>query len=225
MEEGASPHIALVVPHSNTVMERDFALVRRGRSDFSVWRIRLEDVTPEAEERMLAEELPGCLEEIARTEPELVVFGCTSAGALGGLAHDSAIARSIRSATGSEVVTVVSAMVEQLRMVGPTQVAVFTPYAGALTRTVADCVTEAGFKVVTAIGMGLLDNTEIGRIDPDRIVGFVTDRMQGVYPDAVFLSCTNWRAMEAIDPLTEALGLPVLTSNQVTLEAVGRRES
>jgi maleate isomerase len=104
-------------------------------------------------------------------------------------------------------------------------VSVFTPYAGPLTRTVADCIAEAGLMVVTATGMGLLDNTEIGRVEPERIVDFVTDRMRGVYPDAVFLSCTNWRAMEAIDPLTEALGLPVLTSNQVTLEAVERRLS
>lgn len=218
-----SPRIALIVPHSNTVMEPDFARAQDPPLDVTVWRIQLDDVTPAAEHRMLRDELPRRLQEIAPTGPDLVVFGCTSAGALGGLGHDSEIARRIRGATGSEVVTVVAAMVEELDASAPTQVALFTPYAGGLTRTVADCVTEAGFTVVTASGMGLLDNTEIGRVSPDEIIDFVTERMRGIYPDAVFLSCTNWRAMETIAPLSDALGVPVLTSNQVTCAAVTRR--
>lgn len=220
-----SPRIALIVPHSNTVMEPDFARSQDPPLDVTVWRIQLDEVTPQAERRMLDDELPRRLQEIAPTGPDLVVFGCTSAGALGGLGHDAQIARRIRAATGSEVVTVVSAMLEQLDSVAPTQVAVLTPYAGALTSRVADCVTEAGFMVVTATGMGLVDNVEIGRVGPDRIVSFVTEQVRGVYPDAVFLSCTNWRAMEAIAPLSDALGVPVLTSNQVTLEAARKRVS
>jgi maleate isomerase len=76
-----------------------------------------------------------------------------------------------------------------------------------------------------AMGMGLVDNAAIGRVEPGEIVSFVRERMEGLNPDAVFLSCTNWRAVEAIEPLAQALGLPVLTSNQVTLDAIGSRLS
>ncbi len=56
--------------------------------------------------------------------------------------------------------------------------------------------------------MGLADNDEIGKVAPDDIVSFVSRRMRGLNPDAVFLSCTNWRAVEALAPLSDALGPP-----------------
>ena len=42
---------------------------------------------------MIEVALPEALTDIARTDPEVVVFGCTSAGALGGLEHDAGVAR------------------------------------------------------------------------------------------------------------------------------------
>ncbi len=47
---------------------------------------------------------------------------------------------------------------------------------------------------------------------------FVTRELAqaAVDADAVFLSCTNWRAAEALGALRSALGVPVLSSNQVT---------
>jgi maleate isomerase len=223
MDNEHTARVALIVPASNTVMEPDFARAGGPAFEVTVWRIQLDSVTREAEERMLDEELPARLDKIAPTEPDLVVFGCTSAGALGGLGHDAAIARRIHEATGADVVTVVGAMVEHLDAVDRTQVAVFTPYTGELTRAVATCVTESGYRVPIAKGMGLVDNDEIGEVAPHEIVSFVSKHMQGLDPDAVFLSCTNWRAVEAIEPLREALDLPVLTSNQVTLDSVRSR--
>jgi maleate isomerase len=37
--------------------------------------------------------------------------------------------------------------------------------------------------------------------------------------DAVFVSCTNFRAGEAIDDIKAATGLPVVTANQATFQA------
>jgi len=217
-------HLALIVPASNTVMEPDF----HGKgTDFpwtvSTWRIFLESVTKEAEIRMLEEELPRCLAQITTTEPDLVVFGCTSAGSLGGLDSDRKMIDNIRASTGTRAVTVISAMLAELEVIGPGRVAVFTPYAEELTSSVTRCVTKAGFKIACTQGMGLIDNGDIGRVTPDQITNFVREKMAGISADCVFLSCTNWRAIEAIDSLRRALGIPVLSSNQVTLKA-SRRE-
>ena len=203
-------------------MEPDFH--RDGARDLTVstWRIFLDSVTREAEERMLSEELPRCLEQMAPTDPDLVVFGCTSAGSLEGLEHDTALGRSIAERTGAEVVTVVGSMVAELGATAAERVAVFTPYTDELTTSLAGCVAEAGYEVVRAGGMEILDNARIGAVTPDRIAEFVRDGMMGVEADAVFLSCTNWRAIEALDRLTEELGVPVLSSNQVTLASVKR---
>jgi len=214
--------IALIVPDSNTVMEPDFHRTLDSRATVSTWRTHLDSVTRAAEERMLAEELPRCLSHMQSTPPDLVVFGCTSAGALDGLAHDEAMKRDISERVGAEVVTVVGSMVTELAGLAAERVAVFTPYSAELTESVARCVSEAGYALAAVRGMGILDNREIGAVEPASIADFVRSGMRGVSADAVFLSCTNWRAMEAIGPLTAELDLPVLSSNQVTLASVRR---
>jgi maleate isomerase len=210
--------VALIVPHSNTVMEPDFHRMGGDVFDVRTWRIQLDAVTREAEERMLGQTLDTRLEEVAPTQPSLVVFGCTSAGALGGLDHDARVAQRITDATAAPVVTVVGSMVEQLAALSASRVAVFTPYVDDLTRSISACVREAGYEVALERGVGLVDNEEIGSMEPDWIVDFVTGELgkSGADVDAVFLSCTNWRATEALDAASAALGVPVLSSNQVT---------
>jgi maleate isomerase len=130
----------------------------------------------------------------------------------------------IRAQTGADVVTVIGAMLAALEATRPGRVAIFTPYTDELTSSVTHCVAEAGYEIACAKGMGFRDNAVIGRVAPAEIMAFVETGMVGVSADCVFLSCTNWRAIEAIDVLRGALGMPVLSSNQVTLEA-SRRSS
>ena len=213
-------HVGLIVPASNTVMEPDFHRAISNLTTTSTWRIVLESVTREAEVRMLEQELPRCLDGLRDTQPDIAVFGCTSAGSLDGLEHDAAIARSVASATGANAVTVMGAVVGELQALAGRRVAVFTPYREELTNSVAGCIAEAGYQVVTARGMGILDNREIGRVTPAEIVHFVTQGMQHKVADCVFLSCTNWQAIGAIDPLKRRLEMPVISSNQATIDNV-----
>jgi len=71
-----------------------------------------------------------------------------------------------------------------------------------------------------AAGMGLRENLQIGRVTPDEIVSFVESRLPSTDADCVFLSCTNWRALQAIEPLRKKLGIPVVSSNQAAMAAV-----
>jgi maleate isomerase len=201
-------------------MEPDFHHHVAPYGGVSTTRIFLEEVTREAEVKMLRDELPQALRLIKTIAPRLVVFGCTSAGSLDGVEHDAAIARSIEEATGARAVTVVASVLAQLRRIEATRVAIFTPYGEELTRSVANCVVEGGHKMVKAAGMGILDNREIGRVSPDEIVKFVEGRMVGVSADCLFLSCTNWRAVAATGRLRKLLGLPVLSSNQACIDEV-----
>jgi maleate isomerase len=100
------------------------------------------------------------------------------------------------------------------------RVAVFTPYAEALTESVAACVRDGGFTVTSARGMGIVENRGIGAVTPEEIVSFVEGAARGDDADCVFLSCTNWQAVAAIPELTRRLGRPVISSNQASIEAV-----
>jgi maleate isomerase len=212
--------IGLIVPSSNTVMEPDFHRQIGASAVVSTTRILLEDVTREAETRMLEEYLPLAIKLIGTTGPHVIVFGCTSAGALGKLSHDDAISRLIEERTGAKAVTVLRAVLMQLSMLRPQKIAVFTPYIEDLTSSIARSLAEAGFPVSKAAGMGIKANLEIGRVTPAEIVRFVEAQLSGIDPDCLFLSCTNWRAIQAIQHLQKKLGIPVITSNQAAIEIV-----
>ncbi len=212
--------VGLIVPSSNTVMEPDFHRQIGAAAIVSTTRILLEDVTREAEVRMLEDDLPQAIKRIGTTAPDVVVFGCTSAGALGKLSHDDAIAKRIEEKTGARAVTVLRAVLMQLAAIRPTRVAVFTPYIEDLTNSIARSLAEAGYPVVRAAGMGITQNLEIGRVTPKEIVRFVESQVTVIGPDCIFLSCTNWRAVEVIDSLQKEWGIPVVSSNQAAIDVV-----
>ena len=212
--------VGLIVPSSNTVMEPDFHRQLGGQCVVSTSRIYLEQVTRDEEELMISDELPKALRLIRTTAPHVIVFGCTSAGSLGGIDSDAEIARRIEDLTGAKALTVVGSVVRQLKAIRPRKVAVFTPYRDDLTLSVAQCVVEAGYRLGKTAGMGILANRDIGRVSPAEIVQFVESHMDRADADCVFLSCTNWQAIEAIPALTDRLSLPVISSNQATIEAV-----
>ncbi|MFI5310401.1 MAG: Asp/Glu racemase [Gemmatimonadales bacterium] len=221
MSSGHPPRrVGLIVPSSNTVMEPDFHRNLGPEWVVSTTRIYLEDVTREAEVRMLEGDLPKAAELIGTTAPDVVVFGCTSAGAIGPAAHDAGIADLIRERTGARVVTVLGALHAQLRAIAPRRVALFTPYVEDLTASIAASLADGGFPPVKTVGMGIRANLEIGRVTPEQIVSFVESRIDGCAPDCLVLSCTNWRAMEAIEALSARMDLPVVSSNQAALAMV-----
>jgi maleate isomerase len=213
-----SMRIGLIVPSSNTVMEPDFHRHFTQPNIVSTTRIFLERVTREAEAKMLDEDLPVATQLIKTTAPDIVVFGCTSAGSLDGLIHDDGIGKMIAVQTGAKAITALRAAMQQLEAIRPQKIAVLTPYIEDLTASIARCISEGGYSIVKAAGMGITENLEIGSVTPAQITEFVESRMKGIAADCVFLSCTNWRAIEAIEPLQRKLGIPVLTSNQCAID-------
>jgi maleate isomerase len=115
------------------------------------------------------------------------------------------------------------AAMQQLEVIRPQKIAVLTPYIEDLTTSIARCISEGGYSIVKAAGMGITENLDIGRVTPTQIIEFVESQMDGIAADCVFLSCTNWRAIETIEPLQRKLRIPVITSNQAAIHAIGVR--
>ena len=73
---------------------------------------------------MLDNDLQKATELIRTTAPDVVIFGCTSAGALGTLAHDREIGERIRKGAGAPAVTVLEAVLWKVRAIDPRKIAV-----------------------------------------------------------------------------------------------------
>ena len=68
-------------------------------------------------------------------------------------------------------------------------------------------------------GLGITDNFGICNVTPSEIVAFAERELAGLSYDLLFVSCTNFRAVEARPLLMQRFGVPVVTSNQATIDA------
>jgi maleate isomerase len=215
--------VGLLVPSSNTVMEVDF--YRRLPEDTTLHTARMfmKDTTPEGESVMLDEYTMPAARALATALTHVVVFGCTSAGALRGNAYDRELCAKIGEETGAEVVSVIASVHEALDRRGGTRVGVITPYVDALNEKIQESVEASGdVKVAGIFGLGIDDNFAIASVEPTVIAAFAREKLAGLDIDLVFVSCTNFRAMDALPMLEQAFELPVVTSNLAAFEAVSR---
>ena len=124
--------VGLLVPSSNTVMERDLLAGLVDIAYIHSARMYLIETTADAEGRMLDDYLPQAIADIASLRPHITVFGCTSAGALRGLAYDRQLCKEIAKATSGTVISTIAAVSKALREAGGRRISVLTPYADHL---------------------------------------------------------------------------------------------
>ena len=74
--------LGLIVPSTNTVSEMDFQQFSPDDVGVHTSRMYIEETTAEDERRMVTEYLPPAVRDLATMRPDVVVFSCTSAGAV-----------------------------------------------------------------------------------------------------------------------------------------------
>jgi maleate isomerase len=215
-----STRIGLIVPSSNSVAEVDF--YRRLPSDCTLHtaRMYLVETTPEGESVMLDEHLPKATADLATVRPDVTVFACTSAGALRGNHYEAELIDRIGEQTGAATFSVAAAVRWAIRATGARRVGVITPYVDSLNEKIASSLEDDGLEVAAIHGLGITENFAIAEVEPERIAQFAVERFGGSDIELLFASCTNFRAFDAREDMQQALGLPVVTSNQAALSAV-----
>jgi maleate isomerase len=224
---GRPARVGLMIPSSNTMMEVDFARELPPGVALHTARMFMEDTTPAGESRMLDEFALPAARDLATARPDVVVFGCTSAGALRGNDYDTDLCERISELTGAPAVSTIAAVRAAIEASGAASVGVITPYVDELNEKIAASVEADGIQVAAITGLGITDNFEIAEVGHDEIVAFAVRALGRLAAegsiDLVFASCTNFGAMAARPAIAERLGLPVVTSNQAVLAAAVTR--
>lgn len=212
--------MALIVPSSNTIMENDLH-AGLPKSQFSVHtdRMYLVETTREAELRMIEQFAPQAAADLGTVKPDLLVFGCTSAGSLYGLDGDRKVCDRLSELSGCRTVGVINAVEKALARVNARRLAVLTPYNEDLTQSVAKSVA-AGREIVGAFGLGITDNVALADPTPADILAFAQKSLAGLSFDSILVSCTNFRALEARPALEAAFKVPVVTSNSAVIDEI-----
>lgn len=166
-----------------------------------------------------------CARYLASADVDVISYACTSGSFEGGPGSDRVILERIAAASsGTPAVAAATAVVQSLGQLNVRRLSIVTPYLEEVNAELARFMTAAGFDVVDVAGRGHLLNKDVAGETPEQILQFVL-RAVDRGADGVFLSCTNWRALEVVDQMENELGLPVVTSNQAmiwtTLRALG----
>jgi maleate isomerase len=112
--------------------------------------------------------------------------------------------------------TLVTGVRKALDAFGAKKLAIGTPYADELNSEVANYFIRSGFEIVNFEGMNLNYDREMIRVAPDYLVEFAK-AVDHTEADAFLMSCGALRTIEVVDRIEQALGKPVIASNQAML--------
>lgn len=211
--------VGLIVPSVNAVIEPDFAAVGLSGISFHATRVMLRETTPEGL-RAMNVGVEAAAELIASVTPDVVAFACTSGTFIDG---DAGLARqtaAIGRVVGCEVVATSRCIIEAFAHLGLSRIALATPYLDVINQAEQAFFAANGLTVTSMRGLGL-SGKAIREVPPQDVAALVRET-NTAESEAVFVSCTDFRAMEVAASLEAELKKPVLTSNQVTLWGVLR---
>ncbi|MEM7114302.1 MAG: Asp/Glu racemase [Chloroflexota bacterium] len=218
--------LGIVVPFSNTNLEPDMQMLRPNGVSLHFARAGgydLDEVPDSDQMRQFAlASLDEVMTSLAATRPDAILYGCTSATLAHGPDFDSQFAQQMSDMVGKPAITAAGALVLALEAIGARNIAFSSPYVEALNQEAIDFLGQCGFETVSSAYVGEdLGNYGQGELTPERVVelGKTAD---SPLADALVLSCTDMRAVEAIDALEDALGKPVITSNQALMFAAAK---
>ena len=207
--------IGLLVPSINTTMETEF------------WRIAPEGVsvhtarisggrhgTPE-ELRSMEEASKHAARDVAMVEPDVVVYGCTSGSFFEGPQWNKRISEQLSEITKAPTVTTAGAMAACLLAGGHRKVDVVTPYVDVTNERLKQFLKSHGVDVSKLGTFDMLDMFDHAKIQPEEIYSKVKESATPE-ADAVFVACTQLRALEVLDMLERDLGKPVYSAVQAS---------
>ena len=181
-----------------------------------------------AHTRALAEssDMEVAADRLRATMPVAAAYVDTSISFIRGPGGDLDISRRIESFLGVPTVSTSTAVVDACRALGVSSLGVLTVYVDAVNETIPAFFEPQGVRIARMkkadSNMEAGNNSEdLGRMSPRELVelGRATDDTS---VGAVFIPCTAVRTLDAIEPLEDAIGKPVITAIQATMWRVSR---
>ena len=211
--------VGLLVPSTNSAAEPELA--RHLPEEATVHTARMRITAEGGPAAMLDTYLPEAVTDLATLGPDVVLFACTTAGALRGSAYETELLREIEERTGAKALSVMAEAVAALRQAGARRVGLLTPYPEEGTRAVENALRAAGFDVPVARGLQV-PGVRPSELTAEDLIAFGREALAGVDVDVVFVSCTDLFTLDALDQFEAAFGKPVMTSMSVGVAAVKR---
>ena len=162
----------------------------------------------------LTDEIAHAAETLADAGPDLIVFHCTNTSMKEGADGEARIINLIHKTTGIEALSTSSLINDALRVLGLKKLVLLSPYMS--NTPIIDYLNAAGIDVVRDVALKCKTAADFEAVTPQRWLELARDN-DTPEADGIFLSCTNTTQIEAVVAIEEALGKPVVNSNQAVL--------
>jgi maleate cis-trans isomerase len=205
--------IGLIIPSVNRMTEPQFNHYAPDGLGIHVARGRVAG-KPARTVAELTDEIAHAAGTLADAGPDLIVFHCTHTSMKEGADGERRIIDLIRRTTGIEALSTSSLVNDALHALGVSKLLVLSPY-----QSNADIIAylgAAGFTVVKDVALKCSSAAAFEAITPQRWLELARQN-DSAEVDGVFLSCTNTTQIEAVAAIEQALGKPVVNSNQAVL--------
>ncbi len=219
--------VMIVLPENNTTIEPEISALCPALAPLAVARVKrpprtllLEDL-PAYTEATLEAIAPFSNEPSSKNPWDLVIYGCTAAGFLGGPDSNAAMVERLRERTGATVISTAGAMVDVLRANGVTETAVVTPYLEPVNDGLRRYLETSGIEVETLNSFLCKTTAELGDITEDEVLALAR---QTVTPSSksLFVACSQLPTLHAIPQLRRDFAIPVWSSIQATAWAAAK---
>jgi maleate isomerase len=205
--------IGLIIPSVNRMTEPQFNHYAPDGLGIHVARGRVAG-QPGKTVAELTDEIAHAAGTLADAGPDLIVFHCTHTSMKEGADGEARIIDLIRRTTGIDALSTSSLVNDALRTLGVKKLLVLSPYLS--NANIIDYLGAAGFTVVKDVALKCESAADFEAITPQRLLELAREN-DSPDVDGIFLSCTNTTQIEAVAAIEEALGKPVVNSNQAVL--------
>lgn len=142
---------------------------------------------------------------------DVMAYGCTSGSLFIGPASIHGLIHTAHPRT--ICTTPIEAATAALAALEAHSIALITPYTDEINQHLRNHLRQNQFEVPVMGSWHEPVDAKVGRISPASIRNAVLDLGQSNRVDAVFISCTNLRALTLLGELEHKLGKPVISSN------------
>ena len=110
-----------------------------------------------------------------------------------------------------------SAIKAALAYINAKNIVVLSPYLGSVNEPFYQALSNVGYHVIAWGSLDLTLDRDIGSMNPEHLPILIEQLFDGLEqtPDAVFISCTNFKALAKLDELEQRYGCYFISSNQV----------
>ena len=211
----------ILVPFTNTNLEPDMTLMRPAGVSMHFTRLGGYDAEEVPDEDQMSamgmSDIDTPLSLLHGARPDVILYGCTSATLSIGPDFDRDLAARITAQSGARTVTAAGALVHALKSLNVTKIGFASPYVRTINdRAVAFLASEGIETVSRADVTETLDNEGQGAMPPTAVADLAR-RADSPQAQAIVLSCTDMRSVEAIADIEAELGKPVVSSNQAMM--------